>query len=109
MKIEALSASVPVSSQKIEQDAGIRGRTGKAFDAVLHEARAGTAWENIASPQAFQDLLSLQSKISKSKSISARELIEYQVKASQFGLGIELVSKVAESVSASLRKFQTNQ
>ena len=76
---------------------------GKQFSNVLQEARNEKVWSGLISSESFRDLRNLQNKILHSQLISPKDLILYQIKSSQFGLGIELVSKVAESVSASIR------
>ena len=83
------------------------GKTGdKRFVEVLDSKRKPSLGELLCNPRSFQELGELQNKILSSKVISPQELLLYQVKASQFGLGVELVSKIAESFSVSVRKFQ---
>lgn len=53
-----------------------------------------------------KDLKSFTEGIIQGKAYSPRELLFYQIKASQFGLGVELISKVGESASATLRKLE---
>lgn len=55
------------------------------------------------------ELVKLQGLFLSGKKFEPRELLYYQIRASQFGLGVELISKVAESVSAALRKFEQGQ
>lgn len=57
----------------------------------------------------FAELGQMKAKALQGAKLSARDLILYQIKAAEFGLGVELVSKVAESVSVTVRKFQNNQ
>lgn len=107
MKIQQLSALSNVHQNQQAPLSSTTG-TGKSFSGVLNETKAEQLWTALTNPASFKELGALQSRILQSRSVSPRELILYQVKASHFGLGIELVSKVAESVSASIKKFQSN-
>jgi hypothetical protein len=62
----------------------------------------------VSAGKAFQEILTLQTRLLGAKELSPKELIVYQVKASQFGLQVELLSKVSESIVATVRKFQQN-
>ena len=42
-------------------------------------------------------------------SFSARELILYQIKAGRFGLGVEMLSRLAEGLMGTIRRFQQGQ
>lgn len=53
-----------------------------------------------------KDLKTFTEGIVAGRSFSPRDLILYQIKAGQFGLGVELVSKVAESASATIKKLE---
>lgn len=53
-----------------------------------------------------KDLKSFTDGVVSGKSFSPRDLILYQIKAGQFGLGVELVSKVAESAGATIKKLE---
>ena len=55
------------------------------------------------------ELTQLQQRIERGDKIDSRELILYQIKAGQFGLEVELVSKVAEAGLSTARKFQSQQ
>jgi hypothetical protein len=53
-----------------------------------------------------KDLNLFSQSVMAGKKFNPQDLIVYQMKAGQFGLGVELVSKVAESASATLRKLE---
>lgn len=53
-----------------------------------------------------KDLNSFTQGIMSGKTYSSKDLIVYQIKAGQFGLGVELVSKLAESVSSTVKKLE---
>ena len=57
----------------------------------------------------YSDIQRLQQQVMSGKSLSSQELITYQIKAHQFGLQVELVSKVAESAVSSLKRLQNPQ
>lgn len=81
----------------------------KPFTEVLSEVRLEGIMGGAFSKNGFGELQQLQQKILKTQNPTARDLLLYQVRAAQFGMGVELVSKIAESVSATIRKFQSNQ
>ena len=54
----------------------------------------------------YQDLVRMQQQILSSKSVPAKDLILYQIKTAQFGLHVELLSKIGESALSTIRKFQ---
>lgn len=80
----------------------------RPFSEVLSRTKSEGVWSLVANPALFRELTALQQRVLQSKTIEPRDLLIYQVKASQFGLGIELLSKLAEAVSSSIRKFQNN-
>ena len=53
-----------------------------------------------------EELVKLSHSIQSGKDISAKELLFYQIKAGQFGLQVELLSKVGESLSSTVRKLE---
>lgn len=52
------------------------------------------------------ELQGVENAISQSNKLSPSELLGYQLKASNYHIRVELVSKVAESVLGTVRKFQ---
>ena len=54
----------------------------------------------------FQQLNSLQHKVLSNKAVSPRDLLLLQMQMGKFNLQVELVSKLAESVSATFRRLQ---
>lgn len=59
--------------------------------------------------QIMHDLERMERRLVAGGKIDAKELLVYQMKISRFAMGVELVAKVAEGVSATLRKLQGNQ
>jgi type III secretion system YscI/HrpB-like protein len=59
--------------------------------------------------QIMHDLERMEQRLVSGGKIEAKELLLYQMKISRFSMGVELVAKVAEGVSATLRKLQGNQ
>ncbi len=58
---------------------------------------------------AHAELVALRDKILQGGKLEPKQLLYYQIRAHQFGLGVELVSKVGESVSATVRRFEQGQ
>ncbi|MCB0321604.1 MAG: hypothetical protein KDD60_11820 [Bdellovibrionales bacterium] len=80
----------------------VQGNQG-GFQGVMNSLRGGT---KAIPTDPFQAMQQLSTRLTRGESLSPGELIQYQVRAGEFGVRVELVSKVAESLSASLRKLQ---
>lgn len=57
----------------------------------------------------YQQIRAYEDRIQSGQRLSFQDLLNYQVKAARFGLCTELVSKVAESFSSTVKKLQANQ
>ena len=69
---------------------------------------------NQTAPKAFDlnihaELLQVERVVASGKTLPLSDLINIQIKAGQFGLRVELLSKVAESATTTLRKLQSGQ
>jgi hypothetical protein len=65
--------------------------------------------ENETGNSIFTEVAAIQKRILDGKKLSTQELLVYQIKANQFGLHVELVSKVAESSLSTLKRLQSPQ
>jgi hypothetical protein len=54
----------------------------------------------------FEAMQKLSHEITNGTKLSSQELLLYQMRVGEYGMQVELVSKVAESMNASLRKLQ---
>ena len=100
--IAALS-SVSENLRSISHTPAVK-QGGPKFSEVLDKIRV----QGAGGTDLFKDISTMQQRIVQGGNVTPRELILYQITAGQFNLRVELVSKVAESVMVSLRKFQTN-
>ena len=106
--ISEIGASNPANSRLAESYtvAPHPMREGKSFEKVL---------EGIKGPPAKIDfdlhgeILTLQHSIFRGKELTPRDLLLYQIRVGQFNLGVELYSKLAESASATVRRFEQGQ
>jgi type III secretion system YscI/HrpB-like protein len=64
----------------------------------------GTGFDEI-----FKNMQRLETQLGTHKNIEPQQILRYQIQVSRYAMGVELVSKVAESMSATLRKLQGNQ
>lgn len=60
-------------------------------------------------PDLHQELLNMQRRFLSGAALTPQELISYQIKANQFGMRIELASKISESAVATIRRLQNPQ
>ena len=105
----------------MEGISGIRGVAGAhTVDLTSHSGTGGAGikfkgvMDAISGIQggagtSFHEIQALQQKVLNSNQLSPRDLLIYQIKVSQFGLHTELISKVAESASATMKKLQNGQ
>ncbi|MCB0330296.1 MAG: hypothetical protein KDD70_11540 [Bdellovibrionales bacterium] len=54
----------------------------------------------------FQAMKVLTERVTSGAQMKPRELLMFQIRAGEYGMTVELVSKVAESGSSSLRRLQ---
>lgn len=91
-----------VNTQNLGGSAGTGGLGQKpSFQEVLNEKSSQRIPED-----PFKAMEQLSAQLVAGKEIGSRDLLLYQIRAGQFGARVELVSRVAESMSASLRKLQ---
>lgn len=105
MKVSSL-ASPPVN---VRIDKAIEPKihelqSNQSFEQVLQQTRS--AIENLIGGRLGSGFNQLDGAIKKGFKLSPQELIIYQVRAGEFGLRVELVSKMAESLMSGVRKFQ---
>ena len=90
-----LSPSGPKSTPKT---------SGPSFEEVLNQATPKSFGLNI-----HAELLRVERAVASGQGLPLPDLINLQIKAGQFGLRVELLSKVAESATTTLRKLQSGQ
>jgi len=56
-----------------------------------------------------KSLVDFQNSVVEGRAVSAKEILAYQVRASQFGIQVELLSRAVESGLSLLRKLQQTQ
>ncbi len=93
------------SSVSLPKGLKIGGSTGGggSFRDILHKTSQG----NTSIPSdPFKAMEQLATRLERKEKVQPAELLQYQLRAGQFGIQVELVSKVGESLSGSLRKLQ---
>ena len=80
-----------------------------SFDEVARSLSSKVTTEKLQNDSVFQQVQAVQSNIAAGKLVPYQELLLYQVRMGQLGLRVELLSKVAESVSSTVRKLQSGQ
>lgn len=80
----------------------------KSFNQIMQElSGAGGKRTDLWSNSLHKELVNFQQMVQSGKHLSPQQLLVYQIKAGQFGIRVELISKVAESVNATTRRFQS--
>lgn len=72
------------------------------FSDLMEKLRGGSG-------DAHAELVGFRDKILSGKQFSHQELLYFQVRAGELGMKVELCSKLAESLSSTLKKFQQSQ
>jgi len=92
-------AVLPQSTPQATQPTSTSG--GRSFKDVVQKLENG--------PDMHKEIINLQKGLMEGREFSPRELLVYQIKASQYHMRVELVTKLAESALATTKKFQTGQ
>ena len=79
---------------------------GKSFSEILELARQVVDGSGIG---LHAEIVAFEQRIQGGPALSAQDLILYQIKAGRFGLGVEMVSKLAEGMMSTVRRFQQGQ
>ena len=79
----------------------------QGFKELFDKIAAAPSSKDPFSNSLHKELGALQQKALGGGAFDARELLLYQIKAGQFNMRVELVSKVAESLLGTLRKLQS--
>lgn len=78
--------------------------SGQTFKEIMNSLQ-----REASNSSQIKEFRELDAKLQRGGAISPRELISYQIKISEFGLRVELVSKLAESLSSTVRRLQSGQ
>jgi hypothetical protein len=81
--------------------------SAQGFRELFEKIAASPSSKDPFSNNLHKELGALQQKALGGGAFDARELLLYQIKAGQFNMRVELVSKVAESLLGTLRKLQS--
>lgn len=76
----------------------------KGFSSILQ-----SKMDAILGSDLYKDMTKFEQNLTSKRDMAPKELILYQVKASQLGLRVELLSKVGESMLTTVKKFQQGQ
>jgi len=75
------------------------------FGHVLAQIRQDTQSAKV-SADPFAAMRELTQRIESGTRISSKELLLYQIRAGEYGMRVELVSKLADSANSSLKRLQ---
>jgi len=94
-------------------DSNLTALTLTAKNAIEQPMLGGVSFEKILNAvqgknDMHEALQKMSNKLLSQKEMAPRELLQYQLMANAFHVKVELVSKVAESASATLKKLQNN-
>lgn len=98
----------------VEQINGINPQQFKSKRPALDSREQGQAFDKIkkelnGSEDFYTQIRSMERDLASGKELSSKEILLHQIRAQHFHLRVELVSKVAESALATVRKFQNPQ
>jgi len=84
-------------------------KEGPSFSSVLESCRNRSALESLTGDSLHKELLHFKEQILSGKTFSPKELLVYQIRASEFNLRVELLAKIADALLATTRKLQSGQ
>lgn len=93
----AIKAVSTIGKQQMQLQTPTKPSGGKDFKEVMNKV------------DLHSELQQMQKDLISGKSFAPHELIHYQVKANQFHLRVEMLSKASEGILAGVRKFQQGQ
>lgn len=97
-------------STPVRPDSSIQqNRDKQSFNDVLEEIRNQPKLDSMLGLDLHRDINTLKADLMAGRKIAPAELLLYQIKVGQFGLRVELLSKVAEGFLSTVRKFQQGQ
>lgn len=97
MKVGISEVAQSRMAQSTTKVAPVEAKPKVSFESILK----GLGQENLHS-----ELVKFSQAIQSGKNLTTKELLYYQVRAGQFGMQVELVSKVGESVTSTVRKLE---
>ena len=98
-----------INTATVQQKQSPQGSGGVSFKQTLEGVRNNISMDALAGVDIQRDMRQLQADLVSGRKISAPELLLYQIRIGQFGLRVELMSKVAEGLLSTVRKFQQGQ
>lgn len=113
--ISGISASIQTNSLKTDKLglgqylSPIAG--GRSFQQTLQQIKKVDNIQTTKQPfiDSYDKLLHFREAILSGKNFNPQQLISYQILASEIGVKVELLSKIAEGVMSTARKLQSNQ
>lgn len=100
----ALPQTVQVVGKIEAAGLGSQGTFAKTFETIRSAAFGDSGGMSLHS-----ELSAFSDKILSGKAVPLADLMVYQIRAGQFGMRVELFSKLADSMLATMRKLQQPQ
>lgn len=76
------------------------------FDQLFERLSQSKELSSVFGSKGHEEILQFQNRALQGEGLSPRELLLYQVKAGEFNMRVELVSKAAESLLGTVKKLQ---
>ena len=102
----AVGSTQPGQSGPLQEASERSLSPGKTFSEMLELAGRAIDRSGLG---LHTEIQAIEQRIKSGPVLSPQELISYQIKAGRFGLSVEMVSKLAEGMMATMRKFQQGQ
>jgi len=100
-----IQVSSEISSQiKTPESIPAQGKGGVAFGEVFEGIK-----QKLGLNEAHQATVGIQQKLISQTNVSPQQLLLYQIKVHELNIRTELLSKVGETLTSSVRKLQSSQ
>ena len=98
MKISPNVEALGIDSSRKTTEIAPKKTPKLSFEGVLKESK---------NSDPYTELLKLREGLAAGKTFTPHELLRYQITASNFGLRVELVSKLADGLLTTVKKLQS--
>lgn len=107
--IAAVTGTQVITNQAANQSIQVPKSNQPSFKDAMHKVGLKEIQSQVLGQDLHKDIIAVQRSLESGRSMPMQDLVLYQIKAGQFNLRVELISKMGESVMSTLRKFQQGQ
>jgi hypothetical protein len=104
MSVGAIGGVEGISQSRIE--AAAPEKKTESFKEVLSNLNEKIAWDRVFGVADHKALGDFRQRVTRGAHFTNQELLSFQIRAGEFGLRVELISKLADSLVGTAKKFE---